>query len=397
MSTKGVSENSSISDPATETTNESSQCEHMIFDCIHSFEKTPVNLRGNFIINHYRVNYTWKTCLKSMFQLHNETLNVWTHLLGVFLFLYLFFFTLNELTHLEETSLMAQLDHYLPQINLKFDGEGLRNQSGLDLAMKIVKDKLAEGSDQLHYFQDLITQRAEEASTQLHEKFDNELHEIEAYAQEAIKILFSKEEGLIREGARWPMLFYLVTALLCMLFSSLYHLFGCHHNPHIQVMFGRLDFCGITLLIFGSFIPVIFYITSFGAWRMFYMGSLSVITLTMITFSLCDWFYQPKYRVIRTGCFVSMAAYGLVPFIYMLSVHGPFNSILIKPTLYLFSMGASFLIGVVFFLSHFPERCCPGKFDIWFHSHQFWHLCVIGGALSQYVLAVSLWRLSPAL
>jgi len=332
-----------------------------------------------------------------MFQLHNETLNVWTHLLGVVLFMYLFFFTLNGLTHLEETSLIAQLDHYLPQINLKFDGEGIGNQTGLELAIKVIKEKLAEGSDQLQYYQDLIAQRAEDATTKIQESFDTELQEIEALAHEAIKVLLSKEEGLIREGTRWPMLFYLGTALLCMLFSSLYHLFGCHYSRSIQTLFGRLDYVGITILIFGSFVPLIFYITSFGVWRMVYLASLAVITGTMIAFSLSDWFYQPQYRLIKTACFVGMGFYGVVPFVHLVVLHGPFNSILVKPLLYLFSVGISFLLGVGFYITHFPECCCPGKFDIWFHSHQIWHLCVIGGALSQYVLAVNLWRLSPAL
>jgi adiponectin receptor len=384
MSTEGVAQ-------------QEESCDHMIFDCLHSFERTPVHLRGNFIINHYRVNYTWKTCLKSMFQLHNETLNVWTHLLGVMLFVYLFFFTLNELTHLDESSVIAQLDHYLPQINLKFDGEGTKNLTGLEMAIQVLKNKIAQGSDQLHHFQNMIAQRAEEASAKIHEKLDNEIHEIEALALEAEKLLFSKEEGLIREASRWPMLFYLVTALLCMLFSSLFHLFGCHHNRLIQQIFGRLDYCGITLLIFGSFVPVIYYITSFGVWRIFYLGSLGVISAIMITFSLFEWYYLPQYRMIRTFSFVGMGFYGLIPFAHLVFIHGPYNTILIKPLLYLLSMAVSFLVGVGFFVSHFPERCCPGKFDIWFHSHQFWHLCVIGGALSQYVVAVSLWRVSGVL
>ena len=35
------------------------------------------------ILNGYRINYdTWKATVMSLFQMHNETINVWTHMLG---------------------------------------------------------------------------------------------------------------------------------------------------------------------------------------------------------------------------------------------------------------------------------------------------------------------------
>lgn len=37
-------------------------------------------------------------------------------------------------------------------------------------------------------------------------------------------------------------------------------------------------------------------------------------------------------------------------------------------------------IGFAFYLSKFPESRWPGKFDIWFHSHQWWHVFVVSRA-----------------
>lgn len=43
----------------------------------------PEWLKGNpFILSYYRAGYTTKQCLKSIFSLHNDTLNIWTHLVG---------------------------------------------------------------------------------------------------------------------------------------------------------------------------------------------------------------------------------------------------------------------------------------------------------------------------
>jgi len=32
-----------------------------------------------------------------------------------------------------------------------------------------------------------------------------------------------------------------------------------------------------------------------------------------------------------------------------------------------------YAIGGFFYAFKIPERFAPGKFDYWFHSHQFWH------------------------
>jgi hypothetical protein len=45
-----------------------------------------------FIINGYRINHSLNDCLKSVFKLHNETFNIWTHLFPFFIFLSLFIY-----------------------------------------------------------------------------------------------------------------------------------------------------------------------------------------------------------------------------------------------------------------------------------------------------------------
>lgn len=47
-----------------------------------------------FIINGYRIHHSIKDCLKSVFTLHNETLNIWTHLFPFLLFFSLFLYSI---------------------------------------------------------------------------------------------------------------------------------------------------------------------------------------------------------------------------------------------------------------------------------------------------------------
>lgn len=52
-------------------------------------------MRNNqYILGGYRVNFdNPKRLIRSLFMLHNETVNIWSHLLGVFFFLFLIYYT----------------------------------------------------------------------------------------------------------------------------------------------------------------------------------------------------------------------------------------------------------------------------------------------------------------
>ncbi|CAD2213152.1 Haemolysin-III related, putative [Angomonas deanei] len=55
-------------------------------------------LKGNdYIRSYYRCGYTTKQCLKSIFAVHNETGNIWTHVIGVLVVLALGFHVLVQL------------------------------------------------------------------------------------------------------------------------------------------------------------------------------------------------------------------------------------------------------------------------------------------------------------
>lgn len=73
---------------------------------LYAYEEVPHWVRNKFIEHGYRAHYTLWMCLKSLFTIHNETANVWTHLLGMLFFI---FFTIIACA----TLLKPVLSHYL--------------------------------------------------------------------------------------------------------------------------------------------------------------------------------------------------------------------------------------------------------------------------------------------
>jgi hypothetical protein len=49
-----------------------------------------------FIFYGYRIHHSIHDCFLSIFKLHNETMNIWTHLIPFFVFIFLFIFELTS-------------------------------------------------------------------------------------------------------------------------------------------------------------------------------------------------------------------------------------------------------------------------------------------------------------
>ncbi|MCO5598237.1 hypothetical protein L7F22_052329 [Adiantum nelumboides] len=81
------------------------------------FHALPDYLRDNeFILAHYRANWPLKQTLWSIFTIHNETLNIWTHLIGFVIFLCLTIYTFMKLPAVVPMPAMPGLP-YLPNMS----------------------------------------------------------------------------------------------------------------------------------------------------------------------------------------------------------------------------------------------------------------------------------------
>ncbi|KAH9303692.1 hypothetical protein KI387_008096, partial [Taxus chinensis] len=76
------------------------------------YHALPEYLRDNeYILRYYRSEWPLKQVLLSIFSIHNETLNVWTHLVGFFIFLCLTVYTATKIPKVVDLSALHPLPH----------------------------------------------------------------------------------------------------------------------------------------------------------------------------------------------------------------------------------------------------------------------------------------------
>lgn len=115
----------------------------------------------------------------------------------------------------------------------------------------------------------------------------------------------------------------------------------------------RLDYCGIALLIMGSFVPWLYY----GFYchfkpKMVYLSIVCALGISSIIVSLWDKFSESALRPLRAGVFMTFGLSGIVPAIHYGFVEGWFNSISQQ------SLGWLVLMGRSSNIASFPRADC---------------------------------------
>ncbi|XP_054166822.1 adiponectin receptor protein-like [Oppia nitens] len=176
-------------------------------------------------------------------------------------------------------------------------------------------------------------------------------------------------------------------AIICLGLSTCYHTLSCHSHS-VGRLFSKLDYCGIALLITGSFVPWLYY----GFYcslmpKIFYLCLTIFLGMSSVIVSLWDKFSEPNFRPVRAGVFMSFGLSGVIPGIHWLYSHGLtswIESSIRASFTSLILMGVLYIIGALLYASRIPERFFPGKCDYWFHSHQLFHIFVILAAVVHY-------------
>ncbi|XP_057508549.1 heptahelical transmembrane protein 1 [Actinidia eriantha] len=299
------------------------------------FEELPAYMKDNeYILKYYRANWPLKQAFFSLFRWHNETLNVWTHLIGFALFLGL---TVANLMH-------------VPQVA------------------------------------DFFGMLTRPVPTSAEANFSHNSKDF--YPMGSTKLINLKQSTPPEMAAtRWPFFVFLGGSMFCLLSSTTCHLFACHSH-HLNLQLLRMDYVGITVMIITSFFPPIYYIFQCEPlFQILYLSGITVMGVSVIFTLLTPIFSSGKFRSFRALLFVAMGLFGLVPAVHalVLNWNDPKRNVTLG---YESAMAVFYLTGTMFYVSRIPEKWRPGWFDLAGQSHQIFHVFVILGALAHYGAAI---------
>jgi adiponectin receptor len=118
--------------------------------------------------------------------------------------------------------------------------------------------------------------------------------------------------------SRFPIFVFLATAIFCMASSAIFHLFYSM-NEKVNKVLLRLDYAGISILIFGSTVGPLYY--GFYCQPQFYLIYLVANFIacgTVFIISLCDFIHRDKYRRLKGIMYGSLGVASGLPAFHLL-------------------------------------------------------------------------------
>jgi adiponectin receptor len=206
-----------------------------------------------------------------------------------------------------------------------------------------------------------------------------DLHHLESFVYESLTSLVDVTWPV----HRWPIHVFTTGAMVCLLTSSMCHLFGCC-SKHIAMLMWQFDYAGIAVLIVASFFPPVYYgFLCHPIYVVTYLGIVSICGMATIAITLMPTFQAPHYHAFRAATFTSLGLFGIIPTLHAWSLHRNVSDVHEALVLDLW-MGAIYLLGTGVYTLKVPERFWPGRFDVAFHSHQLFHIAVVAAAMVHY-------------
>lgn len=168
---------------------------------------------------------------------------------------------------------------------------------------------------------------------------------------------------------RFSLLVYGITLLLMFASSSAYHSFNV--RPEVLLRLKKFDHTAIYLLIAGSYTPVCLHYFE-GFWREPFLAIIWSLAITGVIL---------KLFLIRTPRWLTAGLYLVLGWLSVFAIGEILRTFPAGALLWLILGGISFTLGALVYILQMPDPL-PGRFGF----HEIWHLFVILGAFSHFML-----------
>lgn len=254
---------------------------------IGKYSEAPDYLKDNeYIKNGYLINcHTFKLVLRSLFVCSNETINIWSHLIGCIISIFLILFIakfiktslIKELTKIEYEELQMKINETIIPWSNALRRHKLNEIESLNQNVCSVIDNILLNTDNLvkNYGTKFTTisiiktfinntKNLINKIVNIFSKDSNILDDITTKWDICVKKIISyinynlKDEIKGENIGKWPLFIMLSSAIICFGFSTSFHWFSIY-SKNLYSILCRLDYAGITFLIPGSCYPPYFY------------------------------------------------------------------------------------------------------------------------------------------
>ena len=384
---------------------------------VGTFEEAPKFMQDNeYIKTGYLLNCTnLKKTFKSLIMWHNETINIWSHLLGALFFFILIFYTsifvsnyksqlanIKKDISLVEKDILNLYNEYPNIMNSSYNSiKDIKNCFNIFDKENIYQYSINKICDLYNEIKNLTSSAFDYISSKisiikdkvvlLKEKILNLIKLdyskskiIESDLDEQYKTDLKNRKPI--ELARWPLFIIIHSAILCFIFSSCFHSIGTINEKYHDIL-NRFDYGGISLLISGSCYPPYYYFFYYSnGFKYFYLTEITIFGIGTFLYSLTDDFNKPNKRTLRGTIYLIFGLSTGIPVLHMAffgdTIEGNSPGIQL---IYWYLGGISYVVGALLYILRFPEKIFPIKFDYIGASHQIFHVLVFFGAFFHFL------------
>ncbi|KAH8585633.1 mPR-like GPCR protein [Bisporella sp. PMI_857] len=159
--------------------------------------------------------------------------------------------------------------------------------------------------------------------------------------------------------------------VLCFSLSASFHIMS-NHSEKVAAYWNQFDYLGITILIWGSTVPSVYY----GFYCDQNLQKLYwAVVCTIATFT--PKFRHPTFRPYRTAMYAFLGLSSIVFITHGLIIYGWEVQNHRMSLLYMLITAMLNLLGAVVYAAKIPERWFPLRYDIYGCSHQIFHCIVV--------------------